>query len=79
MKSKTVERSVAGPRKRKSIVDETAGPGRLVVVPTPNNCTRTDKTGHWPCFRDQKSRCIFCKKGIFRTSCMKCQVYLFYK
>ena len=72
---KPVDRPVGRPPKRKSLEDVTERKGRCVVTPTPSNCSRTDETGHWPVFRDKKSKCRFCKKDI-RTSCMKCTVYL---
>ena len=74
--SKPLERSVGRPRKHKSIEDAVAGPGRRILTPTPVNCVRTDQTSHWPCYRDSKGRCRFCKKGIILTSCMKCEVHL---
>ncbi|MEM6686592.1 MAG: transposase [Bacteroidota bacterium] len=74
--SKTLERSVGRPRKHKSIEDAVAGAGRRVLTPTPVNCVRTDATAHWPCYRDTKGRCRFCKKGIILTACMKCEVHL---
>ena len=76
MESKTLERSVGRPRKRRSIDHDTTGPGRRVLTATPANCVRIDATAHWPCYRDKKGRCRFCKKGIVLTSCMKCQVHL---
>ena len=73
---KPVDRPTGRPPKRKSLEDVAKGKGRRVVTLTPSNCSRTDETGHWPVFRDKKSKCRFCKKGIIHTSCMKCTVYL---
>ena len=74
---KPIDRPVGRPSKRKSLDDAPAySCGRSVQTATPNKCIRTDKTGHWPVYRDKKNKCQFCKKGIIRTSCIKCEVYL---
>ena len=65
---KPVDRPVGWPPKRKSLENVTDGKGRRVVTPTPSNGSRIDKAGHWPVFRDEKSKCRFCKKSIIRTS-----------
>ena len=76
---KPVDRPLGQPPKRKLLEDVTERKGRVVrriITPNPSNCSRTDEMGHWPVFRDKKSKCKFCKKGIIRRSRMKCTVYL---
>ena len=73
---KPIDRPVGRLPKAKWLEDVTERKGRSVVTPTPDNCSRTDETEHWLVFWDKKSKCRFCKKGIVRTSCMKCMVYL---
>ena len=76
--NKPVDRPVGRPLKRKSLEEEAQSSkrGRAVVTPTPQKCVRNDEVGHWPVFRDKKNKCRFCKTGIIRTSCMKCEVHL---
>ena len=45
--------------------DVTERNGRRVVTPTPNNCSRTDETGHWPAFRNKKVNADFAKRALF--------------
>ena len=73
---KPVDRPVGRPPKAKWLEKVTERKGRHVVTPTPSNYSRIDETGHRLVFRDKKSNCRFCKKGIVHTSCMKCTVYL---
>ena len=45
--------------------DVTERNGRRAVTPTPSNCSRTDDTGHWPAFRNNKVNADFAKRALF--------------
>ena len=62
---KPVDRPVGQPPKKKSLGDVTEAKGQRVVTPNPSNCSRTDKSGHWPEFRNKKTKCRFCKRALF--------------
>lgn len=45
-------------------------------APRPKELIRTDGTGHWTVFDEQRQRCRHCKTGFTKVKCCKCDVHL---
>ena len=73
-KSCTIQRAVGCPSKRKSDADLRVERRKQIALVAVAD-VRYDNVAHWPEFREKKNNCQFCKTGIGRVYCTKCEQF----